>query len=61
VLDLARRQGVDVPITGAVEAVCFRGLTPHAMLEQLMSRSVKSEGVVSRPPARDRAGSGSAG
>jgi glycerol-3-phosphate dehydrogenase (NAD(P)+) len=43
VLELARRHGVDVPITEAVEAVCFRGLTPPAMLDQLMSRSVKPE------------------
>ena len=43
VLELARRHGVDVPITEAVEAVCFRGLTPAAMLDLLMSRSVKPE------------------
>jgi glycerol-3-phosphate dehydrogenase (NAD(P)+) len=43
VLQLAQHHGVDVPITQAVEAVCFRGLTPAAMLDLLMSRSVKSE------------------
>jgi glycerol-3-phosphate dehydrogenase (NAD(P)+) len=43
VLELAQRHDVDVPITQAVEAVCFRGLTPPAMLERFMSRSVKSE------------------
>jgi glycerol-3-phosphate dehydrogenase (NAD(P)+) len=43
VLELARHHDVDVPITEAVEAVCFRGLTPGAMLERLMSRSMKSE------------------
>lgn len=43
VLELAKRHGVEVPITQAVEAVCFRGLRPPAMLELLMSRSVKSE------------------
>ena len=43
VLELARRHGVDVPISAAVEAVCFRGLTPARMVERLMSRSVKSE------------------
>jgi glycerol-3-phosphate dehydrogenase (NAD(P)+) len=42
-LDLARQHGVEVPITQAVEAVCFRGMTPVAMLELLMSRSVKGE------------------
>ncbi len=43
VLDLARQHGVDVPITEAVEAVCFRGMLPEQMLQQLMSRSMKSE------------------
>jgi glycerol-3-phosphate dehydrogenase (NAD(P)+) len=43
VLELAHVHGVDVPITQAVEAVCFRGLTPAAMVDSLMSRSVKSE------------------
>ncbi|PZS13446.1 MAG: glycerol-3-phosphate dehydrogenase [Pseudonocardiales bacterium] len=48
VLELAQHHGVDTPITQAVEAVCFRGLTPPVMLEQLMSRSVRSE----RQPSR---------
>jgi len=43
VLELAQHHGVEVPITAAVEAVCFRGLTPAQMLELLMSRSMKSE------------------
>ncbi|MDQ2750833.1 MAG: NAD(P)-dependent glycerol-3-phosphate dehydrogenase [Actinomycetota bacterium] len=43
VLELAQRHGVDTPITEAVEAVCFRGMTPPVMLERLMSRSVRSE------------------
>ena len=43
VLELARHHDVDVPITAAVEAVCFRGMTPPQMLELLMSRSMKSE------------------
>jgi glycerol-3-phosphate dehydrogenase (NAD(P)+) len=43
VLELARHHEVDVPITAAVEAVCFRGMTPPQMLEVLMSRSMKSE------------------
>ena len=44
VLELARAHAVDVPITEAVEAVCFGGMTPGVMLERLMSRSTKSEG-----------------
>lgn len=43
VLELAQHHGIDVPITTAVEAVCFRGMTPPQMLELLMSRSMKSE------------------
>jgi glycerol-3-phosphate dehydrogenase (NAD(P)+) len=43
VLELAQHHDVDVPITAAVEAVCFRGLTPGEMLERLMSRSMTSE------------------
>jgi glycerol-3-phosphate dehydrogenase (NAD(P)+) len=43
VLDLARHHDVEVPITEAVEAVCFGSMTPRQMLELLMSRSMKSE------------------
>ncbi|MGI8879856.1 MAG: NAD(P)H-dependent glycerol-3-phosphate dehydrogenase [Jatrophihabitans sp.] len=43
VLDLAERHGVDVPITRAVEAVCYRDGTPTDMMRMLMSRSMKSE------------------
>jgi glycerol-3-phosphate dehydrogenase (NAD(P)+) len=43
VLELADRHGVDVPITRSVEAVCFGGLTPKAMVGELMTRSMKSE------------------
>ncbi len=43
VLELARHHDVEVPITQAVEAVCFGSLTPRQMLELLMSRSMKSE------------------
>jgi glycerol-3-phosphate dehydrogenase (NAD(P)+) len=44
VLDLAHRMGVEVPITAAVEAVCFRSLSSRTVAELLMSRSTKSEG-----------------
>jgi glycerol-3-phosphate dehydrogenase (NAD(P)+) len=44
VLELAHRHRVEVPITAAVEAVCFRGRSPRTMGEILMSRSTKSEG-----------------
>jgi glycerol-3-phosphate dehydrogenase (NAD(P)+) len=44
VLELAHRMTVEVPITAAVEAVCFRSLSPRTVAELLMSRSTKSEG-----------------
>jgi glycerol-3-phosphate dehydrogenase (NAD(P)+) len=44
VRELARAHAVDVPITEAVEAVCFGGMTPGDMLTRLMSRSPKREG-----------------
>ena len=43
VLDLAGHHGVDVPITQAVEAVCYRGLSPADMIGLLMGRAMKSE------------------
>lgn len=42
-LELGQRHDVDVPITAAVEAVCFRNMTPAQMLSLLMSRSMKAE------------------
>jgi glycerol-3-phosphate dehydrogenase (NAD(P)+) len=44
ILDLAHHHDVEVPITAAVEAVCFRSLSPRTVGELLMSRSTKSEG-----------------
>jgi glycerol-3-phosphate dehydrogenase (NAD(P)+) len=43
VLELAQHHGIEVPITQAVEAVCFRSMSPATMVERLMSRSVRSE------------------
>ncbi|HSY15471.1 MAG TPA: NAD(P)H-dependent glycerol-3-phosphate dehydrogenase [Jatrophihabitantaceae bacterium] len=43
VLELADHHGVDVPITRAVEAVCYRGLSPADMVRAMMTRSVRSE------------------
>ena len=43
VLELANRHGIDVPITQAVEAVCYRGLAPAQMVEAMMTRAMKSE------------------
>ncbi len=43
VLELAESQRIDVPITRAVEAVCYRGLPPESMVREMMARSMKSE------------------
>src|SRR5262249_51391911 len=43
VLDLANRSGVDVPITQAVEAVCFGRRSPIDVVREIMSRSMKAE------------------
>ncbi|MES2898704.1 MAG: NAD(P)H-dependent glycerol-3-phosphate dehydrogenase [Pseudomonadota bacterium] len=40
---LARDMGVDMPITNAVAAVLFDGMTPQAMLAQLMARDPRDE------------------
>jgi glycerol-3-phosphate dehydrogenase (NAD(P)+) len=43
VLDLARRHGVDVPITEHVVKVCHEGMTAADMLRGLMGRGMKPE------------------
>lgn len=43
VLDLARRYGVDMPITEQVVAVCHKGRSASDALTALMQRSTKSE------------------
>jgi glycerol-3-phosphate dehydrogenase (NAD(P)+) len=43
VLDLARRHGVDMPITETVVGIVHRGTPPPAALKELMSRSAKAE------------------
>jgi glycerol-3-phosphate dehydrogenase (NAD(P)+) len=42
-LDLARRNGVDMPVTEAVEAVVHEGANPRDMVGTLMARGTKSE------------------
>jgi glycerol-3-phosphate dehydrogenase (NAD(P)+) len=41
--DLARRHGVDIPITEQVEKVCHEGLSPREAVTALMSRETKPE------------------
>jgi glycerol-3-phosphate dehydrogenase (NAD(P)+) len=41
--DLARRCGVEMPITEQVERVCHEGLDPRLAVAELMSREPKSE------------------
>ena len=43
ILDLAKRHGVDMPITEQVVEVVHHGMKPHAMLAAFMSRSPKAE------------------
>lgn len=45
VLDLARRHGVDMPITETVVSLVHQGTPPLVALKELMSRSAKAEGV----------------
>jgi glycerol-3-phosphate dehydrogenase (NAD(P)+) len=45
VMQLARRHGVEMPITAAVHAVLFEGRDPIAALTDLMSRDPKPERV----------------
>jgi glycerol-3-phosphate dehydrogenase (NAD(P)+) len=44
VLDLARRHGVDMPITETVVDIVHGGKSPLVSLKELMSRSAKAEG-----------------
>jgi glycerol-3-phosphate dehydrogenase (NAD(P)+) len=41
--DLARRVGVEMPITEQVERVCHEGVDPRKAVAELMSRETKSE------------------
>jgi glycerol-3-phosphate dehydrogenase (NAD(P)+) len=43
VLDLARRHGVDVPITEHVAAVVHAGMSPQDMVRSLLSRAARAE------------------
>ncbi|MFE0376266.1 NAD(P)H-dependent glycerol-3-phosphate dehydrogenase [Streptomyces inhibens] len=43
VLDLARRHGVDMPLTETVVGIVHEGKPPMVALKELMSRSAKSE------------------
>lgn len=43
VLDLARRHGIEMPITEQMVDVLYRGKTPRDAVEELMARSLKDE------------------
>lgn len=45
VMELAKQQGVDMPITAAVHAVLFEGIDPIEAIGRLMSRGVGAERV----------------
>lgn len=43
--DLAKRRGIDMPITQAVHAILFDGLSPRQAIAELMGRRLKAERV----------------
>jgi glycerol-3-phosphate dehydrogenase (NAD(P)+) len=45
VLDLAERNGVEMPITETVVNIVHRGTSPKVAVKELMARSAKAEGV----------------
>ena len=45
VATLAERHGVDMPITRAVKAILFDGLTPREAIQTLMEREKKAERI----------------
>lgn len=53
VRELARRHGVEMPITEAVHAILFEGLAPAAAVSHLMERDPKLEGAHFDTPAFD--------
>jgi glycerol-3-phosphate dehydrogenase (NAD(P)+) len=42
-VELARRQGVEMPITEQMQKVLFEGRSPKDALRELMERSLKGE------------------
>ena len=47
ILELARKHGVDMPITEQVVQVVHHGLDPRLMLQAFMNRATKAEAEVS--------------
>jgi glycerol-3-phosphate dehydrogenase (NAD(P)+) len=45
VMKLARKSGVDMPITAAVHAILFESLEPARAIEKLMTREPRPEGI----------------
>jgi glycerol-3-phosphate dehydrogenase (NAD(P)+) len=45
VMELARRHGVEMPITAAVHAILFEGLNPADAIRELMQRKQKAEQI----------------
>jgi glycerol-3-phosphate dehydrogenase (NAD(P)+) len=45
VMQLAKARGIDMPITAAVHAILFEGLSPKQAIRDLMSRELKAEQV----------------
>ena len=47
-LELARRYGVEMPITEQLHAVLFAGKSPHAAVDDLLARAARDE-LTSQP------------
>lgn len=45
VKQIAAREGVEMPITEAVHAILFEGMTPETAIRELMGRAPKAEGI----------------
>lgn len=45
VLDMASREGVDMPITSAVGSILFSGTSPRDAIEELMDRALRPEAL----------------
>lgn len=57
--ELAKREGIEMPITAAVHAILFEGMNPDQAVEELMTRAATREDWLSEDAAVDSDGRGS--
>ncbi len=53
VMALARRHGVEMPISEQMELLLYQGKTPRRAVEELMSRELKTEGEKKAPSKQE--------